>query len=67
MRISVGGLEKDAESHSLFLGELPGAFLGEVSLPVPGGIVFLQRYGAVAGGVQLGVAPDQLAGSGELS
>jgi UDP-N-acetylmuramate--alanine ligase len=57
----VAVLEKDAESHSLFEVNYKGLVLGRFRLHVPGRHNVLNATAAVAVGVQLGVAPDQIA------
>src|ERR1700726_117757 len=54
-------LEKDSESHSLFEVNYKGLVLGKFRLHVPGRHNVLNATAAVAVGVQLGVAPDQIA------
>jgi len=54
-------LEKDTESHSLFEVNYKGLVLGRFRLHVPGKHNVLNATAAVAVGVQLGVAPDQIA------
>jgi UDP-N-acetylmuramate--alanine ligase len=54
-------LEKDSESHSLFEVNYKGLVLGRFRLHVPGRHNVLNATAAVAVGVQLGVAPDQIA------
>lgn len=54
-------LAKDAESHSLFEVSYKGLVLGKFRLHVPGRHNVLNATAAVAVGVQLGVAPDQIA------
>jgi UDP-N-acetylmuramate--alanine ligase len=54
-------LAKDAESHSLFEVNYKGLVLGRFRLHVPGRHNVLNATAAVAVGVQLGVAPDQIA------
>jgi UDP-N-acetylmuramate--alanine ligase len=54
-------LAKDAESHSLFEVSYKGIVLGRFRLHVPGRHNVLNATAAVAVGVQLGVAPDQIA------
>src|ERR1700704_691988 len=54
-------LEKDLESHSLFEVNYKGLVLGRFRLHVPGRHNVLNATAAVAVGVQLGVAPDQIA------
>jgi UDP-N-acetylmuramate--alanine ligase len=54
-------LAKDAESHSLFEVNYKGLALGRFRLHVPGRHNVLNATAAVAVGVQLGVAPDQIA------
>src|SRR6266436_8338707 len=54
-------LAKDAESHSLFEVNYKGLVLGKFRLHVPGRHNVLNATAAVAVGVQLGVAPDQIA------
>jgi UDP-N-acetylmuramate--alanine ligase len=57
----VAVLAKDAESHSLFEVNYKGLVLGRFRLHVPGRHNVLNATAAVAVGVQLGVAPDQIA------
>src|SRR5438309_7343904 len=54
-------LEKDSESHSLFEVNYKGLVLGQFRLHVPGRHHVLNATAAVEVGVQLGVAPDQIA------
>jgi UDP-N-acetylmuramate--alanine ligase len=54
-------LAKDSESHSLFEVNYKGLVLGKFRLHVPGRHNVLNATAAVAVGVQLGVAPDQIA------
>src|SRR5260370_631154 len=54
-------LEKDSQSHSLFEVNYKGLVLGKFRLHVPGRHNVLNATAAVAVGVQLGVAPDQIA------
>src|ERR1700731_1129207 len=54
-------LAKDSESHSLFGVNYKGLVLGKFRLHVPGRHNVLNATAAVAVGVQLGVAPDQIA------
>jgi UDP-N-acetylmuramate--alanine ligase len=54
-------LAKDSESHSLFEVSYKGLVLGRFRLHVPGRHNVLNATAAVAVGVQLGVAPDQIA------
>src|ERR1700737_3546798 len=54
-------LAKDSESHSLFEVNYKGLVLGRFRLHVPGRHNVLNATAAVAVGVQLGVAPDQIA------
>ncbi len=54
-------LEKDSESHSVFEVNYKGLVLGRFRLHVPGRHNVLNATAAVAVGVQLGVAPDQIA------
>jgi UDP-N-acetylmuramate--alanine ligase len=54
-------LAKDSESHSLFEVSYKGLVLGKFRLHVPGRHNVLNATAAVAVGVQLGVAPDQIA------
>src|SRR3984893_2765128 len=54
-------LAKDSESHSLFEVNYKGLVLGKFRLHVPGRHNVLNATAAVAGGVRLGVAPDQIA------
>jgi UDP-N-acetylmuramate--alanine ligase len=54
-------LPKDAECHSCFAVNYKGLVLGTFRLHVPGRHNVLNATAAVAVGVQLGVAPDQIA------
>jgi UDP-N-acetylmuramate--alanine ligase len=54
-------LPKDAECHSCFAVNYKGLVLGKFRLHVPGRHNVLNAAAAVAVGVQLGVAPDQIA------
>ncbi|MBB5342864.1 UDP-N-acetylmuramate--L-alanine ligase [Tunturibacter empetritectus] len=54
-------LPKDAECHSTFAVNYKGLVLGKFRLHVPGRHNVLNATAAVAVGVQLGVAPDQIA------
>jgi UDP-N-acetylmuramate--alanine ligase len=54
-------LAKDSESHSCFEVNYKGLVLGKFRLHVPGRHNVLNATAAVAVGVQLGVAPDQIA------
>ena len=54
-------LPKDGECHSLFEVNYKGLVLGKFRLHVPGRHNVLNATAAVAVGVQLGVAPDQIA------
>jgi UDP-N-acetylmuramate--alanine ligase len=54
-------LAKDAGSHSLFEVSYKGLVSGQFRLHVPGRHNVLNATAAVAVGVQLGVAPDQIA------
>src|SRR3981189_3697148 len=54
-------LAKDSASHSLFEVNYKGLVLGRFRLHVPGRHNVLNATAAVAVGVQLGVAPDQIA------
>jgi UDP-N-acetylmuramate--alanine ligase len=54
-------LPKDPECHSCFAVNYKGLMLGKFRLHVPGRHNVLNASAAVAVGVQLGVAPDQIA------
>jgi UDP-N-acetylmuramate--alanine ligase len=54
-------LPKDQECHSIFAVNYKGLMLGKFRLHVPGRHNVLNAAAAVAVGVQLGVAPDQIA------